>query len=180
MTATAAYPIAIERRQLLFGAGMMVTAVISHLAVPQVGKALLGPAGLDPIIPNQFPPWRSVESPGFVLPPADETEARVYDQVLTRTYAGDGGDPMMLLIAFGGGQTGILEIHPPEACYPAQGYAIGNRHEFDLDIAQRHVPAVACTATNDSRSEQLLSWTRIGDAFPRDWADPRSQPSRAT
>jgi EpsI family protein len=171
MTAPGAFALAIERRQFLFGAGMLMTAVISHLAVPHAGKPILGPAGLDPIIPKQFSSWHSIESPGFVLPPADETEVRVYDQILTRTYAGDGGNPMMLLIAFGGGQTGLLEIHRPEACYPSQGYSISNRHKVELQTARTLVPAVTCTATSDIRTEQLLYWTRIGEAFPRSWAE---------
>jgi EpsI family protein len=77
----------------------------------------------------------------------------------------------MLLIAFGGGQTGLLEIHRPEACYPAQGYTLSNRQELDLPLGRARVPAVSCSATSDVRTEQLLFWTRIGAAFPRSWAE---------
>jgi EpsI family protein len=168
---TMGQPVSIERRQLLLGGAMLFTAIASRLAMPHAGPRLLGPKGFDPIIPAQFGGWRIADATAFVMPPQDELQSHVYDQVLTRSYSDGQGDPVMLLLAFGGGQTGVLEIHRPEACYPAQGFRLSNRQELDLPIGGTRVPAVTCTATGDTRVEQLLYWSRIGSAFPRNWME---------
>jgi EpsI family protein len=159
------------RRELLIGGAMLATASAATVLVPRSIVAPLQPGELERIIPRDFGGWRFVTSSGLVLPPQDETEARTYDQVLTRVYSDGQGPPVMLLIAYGGGQSGLFVIHRPEACYPAQGYRLRDKAEIQFPIG----PASAVTGTfwsavSDVRSEQLLYWTRIGDDFPQSWA----------
>lgn len=161
-----------SRRQLLFGGGMLATSAAATVLTPRARETALPRGGLERAIPRTLGPWRFVSSSGLVLPPADENEKRTYDAVLTRSYAHpDGGPQVMLLIAYGGGQTGILTVHRPEACYPAQGFAISGRRSVPVPIAPgRTVDGVFLSAKSDLRNEQLLYWTRIDESFPETWA----------
>lgn len=161
-----------SRRQFVFGGAMLAASAGSFAVIPAAGKTALGPHALEAAVPLRLGGWNFVSTSGFVLPPEDENEARVYDQVLTRAYdLGDGGPAVMLLIAYGGGQTGLFEIHRPEACYPAQGYALTGRAKVPVPIGDgRAVTSTFWTATSDVRIEQMLYWTRIGEYFPESWA----------
>ena len=102
----------------------------------------------------------------------DSAEKLIYDQVLTRSYAHpDGGPNVMLLIAYGGGQTGVLTVHRPEACYPAQGYTLSGRQTVQVPIGPgREAAGVFWSAKSVLRDEQLLYWTRVDQYFPDSWA----------
>lgn len=161
-----------SRRQFLLGGALGATSVIAAAATPRPTPPRIGPGGLEKAIPAQLGGWRHTSSSGLVVPPRDETEVRTYDQVLTRVYANKDGRLVMLLIAYGSGQTGMFEIHRPESCYPAQGYALSGHRTISLPLGDgKDVPAVFWTAKSDVRTEQLLYWTRIGNYFPRSWLE---------
>lgn len=161
-----------SRRQILFGGAMLATSAAAIALTPRARETSLPPGGLNRAIPRQLGQWRFVSASGLVLPPQDLTEKRTYDQVLTRTYSHpDGGLDVMLLIAYGGGQTGVLTIHRPEACYPAQGITLSGRQTVQVPIAPgRDVTGIFWSGESDIRSEQLLYWTRIDHFFPETWA----------
>ncbi len=164
-------PIDPARRQFLFGGALIATSALAVALTPRAGPPLLRPEGLEAAIPHTLGAWRFVGASGLVLPPPDETEVRTYDQVLTRVYTDGDGPPVMLLVAYGGGQTGLFAVHRPEACYPAQGYRLQGREGVRLPVASgRSVPGTFWTAESDIRTEQLLYWTRIGRDFPKSWA----------
>lgn len=159
------------RRQVLIGGAMLATAGAATVLVPRSAGPLLQPGALERAIPRDFGGWRFVTSSGLVLPAQDEIEARTYDQVLTRVYSDGEGTPVMLLIAYGGGQSGLFVIHRPEACYPAQGFRLRDKAEIRLPVGRASaVTGTFWSAVSDVRSEQLLYWTRIGDDFPQSWA----------
>ena len=160
-----------SRRQILIGGALLATAATAVALTPHTREPALAPGQLERVIPKAFGPWRFVSASGLVLPPEDETEARVYDQVLTRVYAQDDQGPnVMLLIAYGGGQTGIFEVHRPEACYPAQGYQLSGMATIPLVLGDgRQIEARFWSAQSDVKNEQLLYWTRVGEYFPRSW-----------
>lgn len=161
-----------SRRQFVLGGALVAASGIAFAAAPRPGAPLIGPGGLEKAIPPVIGRWRHTSSSGLILPPRDETEARIYDQLLTRVYVADRGPAVMLLIAFGSGQTGLFEIHRPEACYPAQGYKMSNRMLVGLEAAPpATIPALFWTAKSDNRTEQVLYWTRIGKYFPTSWAE---------
>ena len=165
-------PIDPARRQFLFGGAMIATGGAAVALTPRAGTPLLAKGGLERSIPLRLGGWRFVSASGLVLPPPDETEVRTYDQVLTRVYTDESGGPtVMLLIAYGGGQTGLFEVHRPEACYPAQGYRLSGREKLAVPIGRgRAVTGTFWSAESDVRTEQLLYWTRIGSDFPETWA----------
>lgn len=161
------------RRQFLIGGALLATSAAAVALTPRTREAAIGPRDLQTVIPHEFGPWRFVSASGLVLPPSDETEARVYDQVLTRVYQSDDFGPnVMLMIAYGGGQTGMFEIHRPEACYPAQGYHLSDSASVPIALGDgRTIGARFWSAKSDVNREQLLYWTRIGPYFPATWFD---------
>jgi EpsI family protein len=72
----------------------------------------------------------------------------------------------MLLVAFGGVQSGNAQLHRPEVCYPAAGFDLDGWQDLALPLSGRGVSARAVTASAPGRIEQILYWTRIGRDFP--------------
>jgi EpsI family protein len=79
----------------------------------------------------------------------------------------------MLLIAQSGSQTGILQIHRPEICYTAGGYQLSAIERYPVRLPGVTVPAISLSATSDSRVEQMVYWTRVGDHLPATWREQR-------
>lgn len=155
----------IDRRQLLF-AGMLATgsaaaAMLRPRRVPLVANQL------EAAVPTTVGPYRYATAAGVVLPPRDELGEQLYDQYLARSYVAPGRPPVMLLIAYGSTQDYQLQLHRPEICYPAVGYMVGEARRVPIMLGgARPVEATALTATRDAQREQILYWTRIGEAFP--------------
>ena len=85
----------------------------------------------------------------------------------------------MLLVAQGASQTGVLQVHRPEVCYPAGGYQLSSSVPIDIPVPGDRIEATGFTATADARIEQLVYWTRIGRDRPRTWAEQRLSVARA-
>jgi EpsI family protein len=79
----------------------------------------------------------------------------------------------MLLIAQSAGETGILQIHRPEICYPAGGYHLSPVVTENIDLGGKLLPTNRLTASADGQSEHILYWTRIGDELPTSWRAQR-------
>ena len=79
----------------------------------------------------------------------------------------------MLLVAQSSGQTGLLQVHRPEVCYPAGGYQLTPVTRRDLNVGAAILPANQLSATADGRTEHILYWTRIGNHLPASWAEQR-------
>jgi len=77
-------------------------------------------------------------------------------------------------MAYGSSQGGMLQIHRPEICYPASGFRLSETKVTSIPISDGHeVPARSFTARSDTRMEQVLYWTRIGDLVPTSWTSQR-------
>jgi EpsI family protein len=108
------------------------------------------------------------------VPPEDQMIRALYSQLVTRVYSdGSGGAPMMLLVAQSATQTGILQIHRPEICYTAGGYQLSAIEPHTVALPSGPLPTLSMSATSDSRTEQLVYWTRIGDHLPSSWREQR-------
>lgn len=156
----------IGRRQLMFGSVLLGMTAATYALAPKRFHSILPDGAIDKVIPEQVGPYRFISANGLVLPPEDELTQQLYNQIVTRVYVAPGLPPMMLLIAYGGTQNLSLELHRPAECYPPQGYAITEPAEVRLDLAGRRINASMMSAIRADRSEQVLYWTRIGDAFP--------------
>jgi EpsI family protein len=160
---------AIDRRKVLLGLLFGSAAAVAAWRQPRKRLDYLGRQKLDDLVPKIIGPWKFVAASGLVVPPEDQLSRTLYSQLLTRVYSNGDNPPVMLLIAQSAGQTGILQVHRPETCYPASGYQISpvTRHDVALDPGT--LTTNALTATNEGTTESIIYWTRVGDRIPTTW-----------
>lgn len=163
-----------NRRQFLIGAGCLTAAAVAFARKPRTDDAFMGSAKLENIVPSHFAGWQFVTASGLVLPPQDQLQSKIYHQLLTRVY-NRGNDPtIMLLIAYGGSQDGVVQIHRPEICYPASGYTLSTVKDHVASLAPNVlIPSRFIVADSPARTEQMIYWTRLGSQFPRRWSEQR-------
>lgn len=163
----------LNRRQMVFGAAFLGAAAVAAARQPRSVIDLLGDRKLENVIPQQVGPWSFHSKSGLVIPPQDQLSDQLYAQLLTRVYTNPDSPPIMLLVAQGGGQTGVLQVHRPEVCYPAGGFVLMNQSKHQVGFSRESLDTVAFTAAADSRVEQLIYWTRVGRELPDSWAEQR-------
>jgi EpsI family protein len=169
----------INRRSAILGGAFLVTAGVAAARVPDHHIDLLGNRKLDKLIPTRIGRWEFYSKSGLVVPPADQLKDALYSQLLTRVYLSPDALPIMLLIAQSGGQTGVLQVHRPEYCYPAGGFTLSDRAILPVALPGSTLDATAISAQADDRSEQILYWTRVGEDMPTTWARQRWSVARA-
>jgi len=163
-----------SRREWLLGGALALTAGVAYARMPREKLRLIGKGALDRAVPRTVGGWQFREASGLVLPPPDQLAQLIYDEQLTRTYDSDVDLPVMLLIAYGSSQSGMLQIHRPETCYPASGFRLTDTVETTMPLDRGHgIPVRRFSATSDTRVEQVLYWTRIGRELPVSWAEQR-------
>ena len=166
----------LSRRKLMLGALFGGVASVTLARKPRKHLDYLGSAKLDNLIPKTIGQWEFATTSGLIVPPDDSLRSELYSQVVTRVYI-DKTDrqspPIMLLIAQSPAQVGILQIHRPEFCYPAGGFELSPTVVRTIRSNERMFPVNQLTATAPGRIEQILYWTRVGDAMPASWAQQR-------
>src|SRR5258705_10399681 len=170
----------IERRDLLLGAVCAGAVGVAEWLRPRHEVRLL-PAGerLSKVVPTAIPGWSAAAGGDIVMPRTEGSLAsRLYDDELAPNSRASTGKPdsppIMLLIAYGSTQSDSLQLHRPEACYPASGFEVTPTRLLNLPLGARHVvPAVALTATLESRVEDIVYFTRVGEFLPRTAGEQR-------
>lgn len=164
----------LSRREAIAGVMMLSVAAAAAARMPNIKQDLLGKAKLDDVIPHQIGRWRFVDQSGLVLPPEDQLSLALYSQLLTRVYWDGENAPVMLLIAYSANQTGFLQVHRPEVCYSAAGFAIGPVTAEPIEFAPgKSISANLMPATIRDSTEYVLYWTRIGSKVPPSWSAQR-------
>jgi EpsI family protein len=155
------------------GIGFAVTAGVAAAVTPRRHERSLGDARLAEVVPTQVGPYQATPGGSLVLP-EEEQPTSVYDQVLTRTYMAPGRPGIMLLIAYGAAQSGLMKVHRPEVCYASSGFSIRNDRPVDIPLGMT-APIAAKTflGVRGDQMEQVLYWTRISNTFPRDLTSQR-------
>ena len=156
----------LDRRLLLIGGGLLMTAGAAAAMTPRRFERQLGRQKIDDLLPTAFGAWR--ERPrGDVIVPEDSQPTSVYDQVAIRTFMQEGAPDIALLIAYGSAQSGLMKVHRPEVCYASAGFKILGAHDASVRLgSSTQVPARAFEGLRDTRREQVLYWTRVGEGFP--------------
>jgi EpsI family protein len=169
-----AHGLGLSRRHFVIGALLAGASAGTYAAQPKIRYSPINKDKFTAWVPQHVGPWTVVSASGVVLPPPDALSDRLYDNLVTRTYAAPGEPPVMMCIAYNYKQDGVLQLHRPEICYPAGGFRLSPTQSVMLAPAPgREIAANAFTAVGVERTEQVLYWTRLGDAFPRSWLDQR-------
>lgn len=163
----------LTRRKFALGILFAGASGVAAARQPRTNVDYLGGNKLEQVIPKQIGRWSFVSSSGLVIPPEDQLVKATYSQLVTRVYSDGVNPPMMLLVAQSASQTGILQIHRPEFCYSAGGYALSPTETHMVSLPSGQLPALKLAATNNGRTEQIVFWTRIGEHLPTSWTDQR-------
>lgn len=172
-----------DRREFLVGGLGFGAFGLSEYLRPRRTVRLFSGITLEQAVPRSFGRWREHPGGAVIAPVTPNSLAdRLYSATLTRIYypVDGGGPPVMLLIAYGGEQSDLLQLHRPESCYPAVGLGIAQRKLGEVELSGGgKVPSVLLTASGQDRLEDIVYWTRLGEAMPRTAAEQRSDRLRA-
>lgn len=153
----------------LVGAAMLAAAAAAVALTPARAQHGATSFDLERIIPSSFGDW-SIDP--FMVPivPAPDVQAnlaRLYDQIVSRTYVNSRGERMMLTIAYGGDQSDALKVPRQEVCYAAQGFEIRKVVHGDLRLWGKTIPVTRFLAVRGPRSEPVTYWFTMGDRVVR-------------
>lgn len=164
----------LDRRKVVLGIGLAACSGFALARQPVPNRPKIKTETLERLIPARIGEFAFDTTSGLVLPPPDALSDRLYDNLITRSYARSDGKVAMLLIAYNNRQDGILQIHRPEICYPAGGFSLTPTLAVDTPLASGPpLPSQSFVASSELRTETVLYWTRVGDAFPRRWIEQR-------
>ncbi|WDZ97909.1 exosortase B [Herbaspirillum sp. WKF16] len=156
---------------LLLALGMAASVAVAHMLAPHEAQVVKS-ARFEAFVPRQFGQWREVPSPYVqvsvdVQDGTDRSYEQPYDDVLSRTYVNGRGEQVMLALAYANEQMQDVKIHPPEACYVAQGFVMVDGAPLAMrTVTGREITGRRFLARNNDRLEAVSYWMRIGDAFP--------------
>lgn len=142
------------------------SAIVAHQLGQKEPKKIVLPEGkLEAIIPEKFGRWRIDPHQQVVIanPEQQETLARIYTDLLSRTYINDDGQRVMLSLAYGANQSEGLQVHFPEVCYAAQGFSVGKVSDVNLLIGREPIQVRHLTAKAGARNEPITYWVVVGD-----------------
>ncbi len=166
-----------SRREFLIGGACALTAGAAYAATPRERMSLLGKAKLEDLVPRAFGAWSELPSNSVVVPQSDDSlAARLYAQTVTRVFVNySDNTSVMALFAYGDTQSDQLQLHRPEVCYPAFGFAVIESKAVDIGLANGAIiPARRLTAQSALRTEHVAYWTRIGEYLPQSGQDQRA------
>jgi EpsI family protein len=172
----------IDRRGLILGGSCAVAAAVSEGLKPHREAALLEGAQLADIVPRGFGDWSSEDvRDALALNQNGTLSARLYSDLVVRAYTKAGGPVVTMLLAYGRRQTETLQLHRPEICYPAFGYALARSEPIELPIGPGvQLPARRILAELADRRESVIYWSRVGEFFPQDPQQQRTARFRNT
>lgn len=120
----------------------------------------------EQLVPTAFMGWHQVVSDqaAFVNPELQSMIDQLYTAVVAKTYEHADGRQVMLSIAYGRDQRDGLQMHDPEICYPAQGFAIQHKFQSQMTWQQRPLPLRQMVTENRSGRREVVSyWTLVGE-----------------
>jgi EpsI family protein len=162
----------VSRRHVLIGGALAAASAVAIARQPTKAYAAVPAKRFEDWIPKRFGEWRVVGSSGVVLPPPDALSDRLYDNLVTRVYQSPDA-AVMFLLAYNHLQDGVVQVHRPEVCYPVGGFELSPTVDVALNLPGAEIPANFFTAKSPNRIEQVLYFTRLGAAYPRNWGEQR-------
>lgn len=157
----------------MIGGMLALAGGVAEWRRPKVTNPIIEKETFLSWIPDQAKTWQSLGAGDVVLPPPDELSDRLYDNLVTRIYQNAEGEEVMLLLAYNNRQDGMLQVHRPEVCYPVGGFTLSETRPTDLGLGKNRIPSSEFTASSPGRTEHVVYFTRVGQAFPRTWSQQR-------
>ena len=145
---------------------MLLSAVLGAALRPTISLADERPAiDIETMVPTAFDNWQEqFHSANQIVDPVQKEQIdKIYSQTLSRTYINHQGYRIMLSIAYGKNQSDSFQLHKPEVCYPAQGFALAKVKTGSLIIQGRTIPITRIVTRLGQRTEPLTYWTTVGD-----------------
>nr|WP_250890363.1 exosortase-associated protein EpsI, V-type [Sphingobium nicotianae] len=162
------------------GGALLAVSGLALARTPKPRYPSLSDKKFEALFPKSFGDWRTAPVSELVLPPESELANKLYQHILTRTYVNSGGTAIMFLAAYNSVQLNNVQLHRPEICYYASGFSIDVSKPYDIPIGPNEVVAArAVRASQGSRYENIVYWTRIGDEMPQSWAAQRLSMTKA-
>jgi EpsI family protein len=144
---------------------MLATTGLSSFPAPVERIADSRPAvNLEALVPERFGNWNTDKSiiPIGVSPDVMAALDKSYNQILMRTYVNSAGERIMLSIAYGADQSDNLNLHLPEGCYDAQGFAVGEKITVPMRTPFGEMTVARLLAKKEQRVEPITYWMVIG------------------
>lgn len=163
----------LDRRSIVMGLGLAAGASFSYFHTPRALAAPISEARFQQLIPAKVGRWTSRKSAELVVPAEDEGQEKLYENLETRIYEGEGLPPMMLLIAYSSVQRNDVQVHRPEVCYPAAGFPILWSKPTTIDVGGRELAGRELVASRGGVNERIIYWVRVGEEFPIGWVEQR-------
>lgn len=162
----------IGRRDILVGSVCLAAAGAAYALTPRRHVTLLGRGTtVEEVVPKTFGDWVAHDVTDLVAPQIEGSLAsRLYGETVGRVYREQGADgEIMMLLAHGDTQSDDLQLHRPEICYPAFGYAISQNAATEVRLANGvSVPSRRLVADAPDRRETIVYWSRLGEYLPID------------
>jgi len=156
-------------KNILLLALMLASAGLAFALRPTISLAdERAPINLKAAVPTAFGDWEELlhTSAQIIDPQRKQKLEELYSETLTRTYVNRAGYQIMLSIAYGKNQSDAVQLHKPEICYPAQGFALGSQSSGNLAIdsqSRRSIAVTRLTTKLGLRNEPVTYWTTVGD-----------------
>lgn len=164
------------RRRDLVLSGLALAAFGAAEALrPRQRLTLLKGAEVKEAIPAQFADWEAENADLITPEQAGRLASSLYSELVSRNYYDTTtGAMVMLLAAYGDTQSDLLQLHRPESCYPAVGFALEMAQSVAFPLGGSAIlPARRVIATLESRRENIVYWTRMGEELPRTGGEQR-------
>ena len=161
----------IKKRDMLIGAACLGAAGVSYALIPRRHVSLLMPGQrIDNVVPRAFGQWTSRNVSDLIAPKEEDSLAsRLYGETVGRVYSrGPSDSEIMMLLAYGNTQSDDLQLHRPEICYPAFGFAIVQSNVMHLPLGSDFLPVRQLVADAPDRRETIVYWSRLGEFLPLD------------
>lgn len=166
----------IARRDLLIGGACVAAAGTAYALRPRRRLVLLANGKMADTLPIRFGDWSAEQSDGLVQPASEgDLAATLYSEIVGRIYhQASTGAAIMMLVAYGDTQSDMLQLHRPEACYPAVGFNIVSSVPAKLPLrGGEAIPVRQVVARAQGRQENIIYWARLGEYLPASSGEQR-------
>ncbi len=165
--------VSLSRRSMVIGGALLACGALAAVRQPSSTAKPISEEKFKKLLPATVGPWRSRPSFELVLPPADTLSEKLYENLETRIYEGEGLPQIMFLIAYSSIQRNDVQVHRPEVCYPVAGLPILSNEARVSKIGNRSIETRFLSADRGGPKEYILYWTRVGLSYPLQWSDQR-------